>query len=133
LLLVAGVIQAGGGGAGRADAASAVTVRVWPQVQYQTVQVHASLAATGAAGYSRLSAPESFNSNNVSSWLRGPDAAYSAAAIADVAQVNTHDYASQEGGSVYGTAQALGKPVMMSEWGPTRSTPPRATCRPGSR
>jgi O-glycosyl hydrolase len=80
-------------------------------------QVHASLAATGAAGYSRLSAPESFNSSNVSSWLRGPDAAYSAAAIADVAQVNTHDYASQEGGSVYGTAQALGTPVMMSEWG----------------
>jgi O-glycosyl hydrolase len=80
-------------------------------------QIHSSLAAAGAVGYSQLSAPESVNSNHVTTWLRGPNAAYSSAALADIAQVNTHDYASQEGGSVYGTAQALGKPVMMSEWG----------------
>ena len=80
-------------------------------------QIHSSLAAAGAVGYSQLSAPESVNSNHVTTWLRGSSAAYSSAALADIAQVNTHDYASQEGGSVYGTAQALGKPVMMSEWG----------------
>jgi O-glycosyl hydrolase len=80
-------------------------------------QVHASLATAGAVGYSQLSGPESVNSNDVTNWLSRPGAPYSSAALADIAQVNTHDYANQQGGSVYGTAQALGKPVMMSEWG----------------
>ena len=79
--------------------------------------IHNTLSADGAAPYSQLSAPESFNSDNVSAWLRGPGAAYDSTAIADIAQINTHDYASQEGGSVYGAGQALGKPIMMSEWG----------------
>jgi O-glycosyl hydrolase len=79
--------------------------------------IHATMAAAGAAGYSQLSAPESHDSDNVPAWLRGPGAAYGPAAVADIAQINTHDYADQQGGSVYGTAQALGKPVMMSEWG----------------
>ena len=79
--------------------------------------IHSTLAADGAAGYSQLSAPEPFDSNNVSAWLRGTGAAYDSTAIGDIAQINTHDYANREGGSVYGTAQALGKPIMMSEWG----------------
>lgn len=89
-----------------------------PSSQNALVKTIAStLSSAGAAGYSQLSAPEPYDSNNVTSWLRGTGAAYDATAIGDIAQINTHDYASREGGSVYGTAQALGKPVMMSEWG----------------
>jgi O-glycosyl hydrolase len=79
--------------------------------------ISSTLATAGAAGYSQLSAPEPYDSDNVTSWLRGAGAAYDSTAIGDIAQINTHDYASREGGSVYGTAQALGKPLMMSEWG----------------
>src|SRR5205807_10377567 len=70
-----------------------------------------------ALAFSQLSAPEPYDSDNVAAWLRGPGAAYDSTAIGDFSQVNTHDYLSRAGGSVYGTAQALGKPLMMSEWG----------------
>jgi O-glycosyl hydrolase len=80
-------------------------------------QVHTTLAADGVAAYTQLSGPESYDSDNVASWLSGPSAAYDSTALGDIAQVNTHDYASREGGSVYSTAQHLGLPVMMSEWG----------------
>ena len=79
--------------------------------------VHSALASAGAGAYSQLSAPEPVDSNHVAAWLKGPGAAYDSTAIGDIAQVNTHDYASREGGSVYSTGQTLGKPVMMSEWG----------------
>jgi O-glycosyl hydrolase len=80
-------------------------------------QIHSTMAAGGVTAYTQLSAPESFDSDNVTSWLSGPSAAYDSAALGDIAQINTHDYASREGGSVYSTAQHLGLPVMMSEWG----------------
>jgi O-glycosyl hydrolase len=79
--------------------------------------IHSALTPTGAASYSQLSAPEAYDSNNVAGWLKGPGAVYDSTAIGDIAQINTHDYASREGGSVYSTGQTLGKPVMMSEWG----------------
>jgi O-glycosyl hydrolase len=86
-------------------------------------QIYTTMSAGAAAGYSQLSAPESFDSANVASGLSGPAAPYDATALGDVAQINTHDYASREGGSVYGTAQHLGKPVMMSEWGAGAASP----------
>lgn len=79
--------------------------------------IHSALASAGAGAYSQLSAPEAVDSNNVAAWLKGPGAAYDSTALGDIAQINTHDYANREGGSVSSTGQTLGKPVMMSEWG----------------
>ena len=89
-----------------------------PSSQNALVKMTAStLASTGAAGYTQLSAPEPYDSANVSGWLRGAGAAYDYTYLWELSQINTHDYAGREGGSVSGTAQALGLPVMMSEWG----------------
>jgi O-glycosyl hydrolase len=82
-----------------------------------TKVVHDRLSADGVLQYSHLSAPESLDSDHVTSWLSGPGAAYDATAISDIVQVDTHDYANREGGSAYGTAQRLGKRLQMSEWG----------------
>ena len=77
--------------------------------------VHDALAA-GTGAYSQLSAPEPYDSGNVPAWLTGSGAAYDSTAIGDIAQINTHDYASRDGGPVYQAGQELGKPIMMSEW-----------------
>jgi O-glycosyl hydrolase len=79
--------------------------------------IHDTLSSGGDLGFSRLSAPESGWSFDVARWLRGPGAPYDSTATSDIAQVNTHEYANAEGGSVYQTAQGLGVPIMMSEWG----------------